>query len=57
MLNNRRAEFEDKLRTRVIDLKTALEKFDPRNSEGEELELASFFYAIYVPEQDFEVNS
>ena len=57
MQNGNNTELVGKLRQRVIDLKKALEKYDPRNSEGEELELASYFYAIYVPEQDHKINS
>lgn len=45
------------LKQRAIDLKKALEKYDPRDSEGEELELAQFYYAIYVPEKDQKINS
>ena len=37
------------LRARAIAVRESLEKYDPRDSEGEELDLAQFFYAIYVP--------
>ena len=50
-------QIEIVLKQRAVDLKSALEKYDPRNSEGEELELAQFYYAIYVPEKDHTVNS
>lgn len=57
MQDDKIADLENQLWTRVIDLKTALEKYCPRNSEGEELELAGYFYAIYVPQQDHKINS
>lgn len=50
-------QIETVLKQRAVDLKTALEKYDPRDSEGEELELAQFYYAIYVPEKDQKINS
>ena len=50
-------QIESTMKQRAIDLKSALEKYDPRESEGEELELAQFFYAIYVPEKDQKINS
>ena len=57
MEDEKKVDIEGTLRTRVIDLKSALEKYCPRNSEGEELELAQYFYAIYVPQQDKAINS
>jgi hypothetical protein len=50
-------QIEATLKQRMISLKKALEKYSPRDSEGEELELAQFFYAIYVPVTDQKINS